>query len=213
LGLAALIIFILLRKSKPTQQVSVPPFQYSLQALNVLSFLFVDRLLMKFIAAPDVYVSFILVQESLYKIISAFMIISVFHFPEINSTDEGDREAGLLAYKFQALISIILIIMFSATPLSSWFFAFLGLNQVATSILLIAALFFPVCSMLLQKVTLSLPSGGMPLIFVCTIIGSTAIGIATTYFYQNPYVSMAFRGFVEVFLLGFFLRSKFTGSK
>ena len=124
IGLSVLLMFQLYRKSEYGAWQNFNLSRYSIQAVVVLSFIFMDRLLMKFVADSEPYVSFIITQEALYKIMSLFMLISVFHFPELNSASNSIRRKGLNAYKLQLLSAFFLLFIFVSTPLNQLFFGY-----------------------------------------------------------------------------------------
>ena len=208
IGMSTLIIFIFYKKSEHAEQTNLNLFRYSIQAVVMLSFIFLDRFIMKFFADVDSYVSFIIIQEALYKIVSLFMLLSVFHFPEMNSKNISIRQKGLTASKWQLLVAFFSIIIFVLTPLNKIFFDILGINAININFFMFPALFLPIMSLLLQKYALSQLSDGMITIFAFTLVGSFVIGSFVTYILEDPFVSMASRGAVEVLILIYFILKK-----
>lgn len=206
IGLAVLLMILLYRKSVYTEKRDLNLSRYSLQAVVVLSFLFMDRSLMKFIADSDSYVSFIITQEALYRIMSLFMLISVFHFPELNSENKSIRQHGLNAYKWQLLIAFFSIVIFVLTPINEIFFEILLISTDKFNLLMLPALFLPIMSMLLQKIALSQLSNDLVRVFVYTVAVSSVVGSMATYFLQDPVASMASRGAIEALILVYFIR-------
>ena len=208
IGMSTFIIFLFYKKSEHTEQKNLNLFRYSIQAVVMLSFIFLDRFIMKFFADVDAYVSFIIIQEALYKIVSLFMLLSVFHFPEMNSKNISIRQKGLTASKWQLLVAFFSIIIFVLTPLNKIFFDILGINAININFFMFPALFLPIMSLLLQKYALSQLSDGMITIFAFTLVGSILIGSFVTYILEDPFVSMASRGAVEVLILIYFILKK-----
>lgn len=206
IGLSVLLMFQLYRKSEYDAWKNFNLSRYSIQAIVVLSFIFMDRLLMKFIADSETYVAFIITQEALYKILSLFMLMSVFHFPELNSASNSIRLKGLNAYKLQLLSAFFLLLFFVFTPLNELFFGILRIEIGDTHVLMLPALFLPIMSMFLQKFALSQIANGLVRVFVYTVAGSSAIGGVVTYILEDPIVSMASRGAIEVIILLYFIR-------
>lgn len=212
IGLSVITMLRFYKTSTSGKKTKFNVANYSIQAVFVLSFIFTDRLLMKFTADGNTYISYILMQETLYKIISLFMLMSVFHFSELNSDNESIKQKGLVAYKWQFLIACCSISIFIWSPLGNTFFQILGFNSHKVTFFMFPALLLPIMSMLLQKIILSQTSNGVISIFTYTIVGSTALGSATTYFLKDPVFTMATRGGIEVLILLLFIYRR-TSSK
>ena len=85
----------------------IPLAPFMLQSLLTLSIIYLDKFFLKLTGSASSYVDFTLSHEAIYKIISLFMIFSIFHFPEINSkTFSKDGGVSLhTLYKLLALYS------------------------------------------------------------------------------------------------------------
>lgn len=179
---------------------------FVIQSGLVFSLIFIDRLIIKVISVSEGYVTFVLMQEVVFRPVSIITIFATLHFQQLNSKDSAVIVRGLRNYFSQLLVAFILIIFIVQTGLVHAYLAFFDIFYDFSDALIGATWMALIFSIYLQRITLSFLSDYWSLYsLITTGILSLFFGIFLTSFFQSAVYSLLGRAMLEILVMLFFL--------
>ena len=202
--------------ARPLTATEIPLVPFMLQSLLTISIIYVDKFFLKLTGSASSYVDFTLTHEAVYKIISLFMIFSIFHFPEINSKTFSERRRGITAYSIQIFSAFIIVIIFIYSGLCLAYLGALNLEIRKVDYWVFGAYIFPIASLYLQRMCLAFLKEKIKLLSILiTLVASNIVGLTSTYLFADAFITLTVRGIIEtviflIALLNLGLRSNLT---